>query len=198
MKHSQIKEHIQLVLNLIRIQLLSIILTMIIILILLLRVPEQTIYIGIFLGYGNGTFADQRIFPTGSSRPLFIITSDFNNDNRSDIAVANYGTDSVGIFLGYGDGSFQIQTAYSTGYDSLPYSLAVGDFDKDDHLDIAVANTGTDNVGILLGYGNMTLTVYTISFTLSYRHILKCKKSGPGITDSLKMHINRRENTEIT
>jgi hypothetical protein len=110
--------------------------------------------IGVFLGYGDGTFSNQAIVSTGSSRPLFIITSDFNDDNRSDIAVANDGTNSVSIFLGYGDGSFQLQTTYATGYDSLPHALGVGDFNNDNRIDIAVANIGTDNIGILLGYGN--------------------------------------------
>ncbi|CAF3154083.1 unnamed protein product [Rotaria sp. Silwood2] len=110
--------------------------------------------IGIFLGYGNGTFSSQNVFSTGSSRPLFITTGDFNHDNRSDIVVANYGTNSIGIFLGHGNGSFQVEKTFFTAYDSLPYSLAVKDFNNDSHLDIAIANYGTHNIGILLGYGN--------------------------------------------
>jgi hypothetical protein len=114
--------------------------------------------IGIFLGNGNGTFVNQNIYSLGSSRPLFITIGDFNKDNRMDIVVANYGTASVSILLGYGDGSFQDQITYSTGYDSIPTSLAVGDFNKDNHLDIAVANYGTNNIGIFFGYGNGTFT----------------------------------------
>jgi hypothetical protein len=112
--------------------------------------------IGIFLGNGNGTFTNQRVFSTGSSRPLFVTIGDVNKDNRIDFVVANYGTNSIGILLGYGNGSFQDQTTYSTDYDSIPYSLAVGDFNNDNHLDIAVANYGTNNVGIFLGYGDGT------------------------------------------
>jgi hypothetical protein len=110
--------------------------------------------IGIFLGFGNGTFDNQKIFSTGSSRPLFIGSGDFNNDNRSDIAVANYGTNDISVLLGYGNGSFQDQITSFTGYDSLLYSLALGDFNEDNHLDIAIANYDTDNIGIFLGYGN--------------------------------------------
>ncbi|CAF3755537.1 unnamed protein product [Rotaria sp. Silwood1] len=110
--------------------------------------------IGIFLGYSNGTFHDQRIFSLGSSHPLFITTNDFNNDNKMDIAVVNYGTNNIGILLGNGDGSFQNQITYFIAYDSIPYSLAIGDFNKDNQLDIAVVNYGTNNIVILLGYGN--------------------------------------------
>ncbi|CAF1191220.1 unnamed protein product [Rotaria sordida] len=110
--------------------------------------------IGIFLGNKNGTFSNQKIFSLNSSRPFFITIGDFNNDNKMDIIVANYGTNTIGILLGNDDGSFQDQITYSTGYDSLPYALVVGDFNKDKQLDIAVANYGTDNIGIFLGYGN--------------------------------------------
>ena len=34
--------------------------------------------IGILLGYGNGTFHDQKVIPLGASHPLSLITSDFN------------------------------------------------------------------------------------------------------------------------
>jgi hypothetical protein len=112
--------------------------------------------IGIFLGNGNGTFLDQKLFSLGSSHPLCIATGDFNNDNQTDIVVANYGTNSVSLLLGSGNGSFQDQITYFTGYDSIPYSLVVGDFNKDNKLDIGVANYGTNNVGILLGNGNGT------------------------------------------
>ena len=126
--------------------------------------------IGIFLGHGDGTFTDQTQFSTGSSHPLFITTADVNNDNVTDLLVVNYGTNSVGIHLGYGNGSFHDQKNYFTEYDSLPHSLALGDFNNDNHLDIAVANYGTNNIGILLGYGNGTFGSQTIYTTLSNSH----------------------------
>ena len=120
--------------------------------------------IGVFLGHGNGTFDQQKLMSLGSSHPLFVTAADFNKDNRIDIAVVNNGTNTVSILLGYGNGSFQQQITYFTGYDSLPSSLAVGDFNNDTHLDIAVANYGTNNIGIFLNYGNGTFTnqqIYT-------------------------------------
>jgi hypothetical protein len=110
--------------------------------------------IGVFLGYCNGIFANPYILSTGSSRPLFITTGDFNNDNRLDMVIVNYGTNTIGLLLGYGNGSFQDQKTYFTGYDSIPYSLAVGDFNKDNQLDIAITNYGINNIHILLGDGN--------------------------------------------
>lgn len=110
--------------------------------------------IGIFLGYGNGSFANFITISLAPSRPRFISTAHFNNDNQVDIAVVNDGTDSIGILLGYGNASFHNYQTYSTGYDSSPSSLVVGDFNNDSHLDIAVTNSGTNYIRIFLGIGN--------------------------------------------
>ena len=47
-----------------------------------------------------------------------------------------------------------MQIMFSTGALSLPTSVAVGDFNNDSELDITVGNSGTENIGILYGYGN--------------------------------------------
>jgi hypothetical protein len=106
--------------------------------------------IGIFLGYGNISFASPALYSTGShSSPYALATGDFNNDTYPDIVVANYDSNNIGIFLGYGNGSFTKQTTYST--DSFPYSVAVGDFDNDFILDIIVDHYDTDNIVLFRG-----------------------------------------------
>ncbi|CAF4756631.1 unnamed protein product [Rotaria sp. Silwood1] len=81
--------------------------------------------------------------------------------------VANYGSENVGIFLGYGNGSFTNQTVYSTGSGSYPFSVAVGDFNNDNIIDIVVVNQGTNTVGLFLGYGDGTFA-NLIQFSMSY------------------------------
>ncbi|CAF1150131.1 unnamed protein product [Adineta steineri] len=120
--------------------------------------------ISIFIGNINSTYNSQRVFSTHSFRPWFISVGDFNNDHYSDLAVVFYGTDNIGIYLGIGNGSFQNAIIYLTGYDSLPYSLAISDFNNDNQLDIVVANYGTNNIEIFFGCGNGTFvnqTIYT-------------------------------------
>ncbi|CAF4201145.1 unnamed protein product, partial [Adineta steineri] len=54
-------------------------------------------------------------------------------------------------------------TTYSTG--STPFSMAVADVNNDNHLDIIVANSASNNVGVLLNIGNGTFrsqTVYSV------------------------------------
>ena len=112
-------------------------------------------HVSIFIGYGDGTFAAEIVFSTGSdSEPYALTTGDFNGDNRLDIVVVNRGTNSIGIFLGYGNGTFQRQKKFFTGRASGPMSVDVGDFNRDSHLDVVVVNEGTENVGLFLGYGN--------------------------------------------
>ena len=96
--------------------------------------------IGIFLGFGNGSFASSKELSTATSRPIMIYLADFNNDTTLDIVTANHGTDSISVFYGDGNGNFLSSATYSTGYDSYPSSLAAGDFNTDTYLDIAVAN----------------------------------------------------------
>ena len=153
--------------------------------------------IGIFLGYGDGTFTDQIQVSTGSSHPLFVTTADVNNDNATDLIVVNYGTNSVGVHLGYGNGSFHHQTNYFTGYDSLPHSLALGDFNNDSYLDIAVANYGTSNIGILLGYGNGTFANQTIYTTLSKSHPSSLTLGDFNHDDQLDIVVSNNESGNV-
>ncbi len=113
--------------------------------------------IGILIGYGNGTFAREVTYSTDpNSAPVSVAVADFNNDTYLDFAVANFGSGSIGVFLGNGDGSFTNQIKYSTGNDSAPQSITIDDFNEDNHLDIVVANSRTNTIGILFGFGNGT------------------------------------------
>ena len=112
--------------------------------------------ISIFLGYGNGLFSNPLITSTHSSRSISLHIIDLDNDTFLDIITANHGAHNITLLFGYGNGTFSHPIMYSTGYDSLSYSVTTGDFDQDHHLDIAVANYGTDNIGIFLANGDRT------------------------------------------
>jgi hypothetical protein len=59
---------------------------------------------------------------------------------------------SVSVLRGNGDGTYQAPQNLPAG--SLPRSLAVGDFNGDGILDLAVANSGDNTVSIRLGNGD--------------------------------------------
>ena len=123
----------------------------------------------ILFGDGNGSFPNQTTIETSSSRPFYVVVGDFNNDRCFDVAFTGYGTNIIHVALGFGNGTFEtILIHLFTGYDSLPYSMAVNDFNKDGRLDIAVTNSGTDNIGLFFGYGNGTFTDQIIYTTGAY------------------------------
>jgi hypothetical protein len=170
---------------------------------------SNTQNVGILLGNRYGYFGNQTTYPTGSdSTPFSIAVSDFNKDNRLDIAVVAYGTNNIDILLGHptndvpillGDyyEDFLYQITYLRGSSSLPYSVAVGDLNGDGLMDIVVANSGHENLGILLGYGNGTFTdetTYSIGVGSSPRHVLisdfnKENQSDVTLTNTLNDNI---------
>jgi hypothetical protein len=86
---------------------------------------------------------------------------DFNGDGIPDLAVVGRDvtdpTGKVSILLGNGDGTFQAPRSYSAG--NLPanygvWFVAVGDFNSDGYLDLAVATYA--GVSIFLGNGDGT------------------------------------------
>ena len=107
--------------------------------------------VGIFISDGDGSFADQTKYLTGSSfSPYFVAVGDFNNDVALDIIVANYLTSNIVILLGYGDGTFGSVILFQMKYGSHPFFIVVGDFNNDRKLDFVVANSGTDSLEIAL------------------------------------------------
>jgi hypothetical protein len=105
--------------------------------------------VGVFLGFGNGSFANQTTYLSGSE-PKFVAVGDINNDMILDIIVANYGSNNLGIFLGHGDGTFVGMTLIPLEYGSHPFMVLVGDLNNDRKLDFVVAHNGTDSLHIFL------------------------------------------------
>ena len=128
--------------------------------------------ISILLGNGNGTFLPHKAYTTGN-QPSFVTVGDFNGDNKVDLVVANsyvndwyYASENISILLGRGNGGFITADSYAAG--SIPVFAAIGDFNKDGNLDMAVTNAGSDNVSVLLGNGDRTFMpqkLYAVGIT---------------------------------
>jgi hypothetical protein len=106
----------------------------------------------ILLGDGTGNFT-QVPSPDAGFMSFSVAVGDFNRDGTLDLAVANYGgpPSTASILLGDGTGNFTSASSPATG--ANPTSLAVGDFNGDGTLDLAVANSGESTVYSLLGDG---------------------------------------------
>jgi hypothetical protein len=113
--------------------------------------------VSILLGKSDGSFQSHVEYTAGPAT-FSVAVGDFNGDGKLDLAAANNNSNqggTVSIFLGNGDGTFQPHVDYPVG--TGPYSVAVGDLDKDGKLDLIVANYAFDNsVSVLLGNGDGT------------------------------------------
>lgn len=110
--------------------------------------------VAILVGRNDGSFRIEATDPMGyDTVPYAIAAAHFNKDNTLDLAVVNYGTSELVTVLRNtnGNGSFEMHR-YSTETGSHPTSIIIANFDKDDALDIAVANSDISNVGVFLGY----------------------------------------------
>jgi hypothetical protein len=84
--------------------------------------------------------------------PRCLVSADFNNDGKLDIATSDWGGASASVILGNGDGTFNAPTTYSVG--ATPQRICTADFNSDGILDLVTANFSSNNLSILFGMGN--------------------------------------------
>lgn len=108
---------------------------------------QNTQSVSILLGNGAGGFSAPTTFTAGTNA-YAIISADFNNDGKADLAVANNADNNISLLLGNGSGAFA--TPVNFALSASPTDLAVGDFDGDGNIDLVVA---AGNVYVLPGNG---------------------------------------------
>jgi FG-GAP-like repeat len=139
--------------------------------------------ISVLPGNGDGTFQPQTSFAAGLD-PSCVVIGDFNGDGKLDLAVANaYAyAGTISILLGNGDGTFQPPVAIAAG--SNPFAIAVGDFNRDGKLDLAVASSvfGSGTV-ILLGNGDGTFRAGATYADVGGNSIIAADFNGDGNLD---------------
>ena len=120
----------------------------------------------ILLGNGDGTFATVSQTLSAGLAPTSIAVADFNRDGILDLAMSSLADNVVTVLLGNGDGTFRVGTPATAGTGSISYGLAVGDFNGDGKIDVAVSDSdlgssvvNSNIVNILLGNGDGTFTL---------------------------------------
>ena len=115
--------------------------------------------VSVLLGKGDGTFTAASGSPiTVGTGPSAVATADLNADGKLDLAVANSGDDTLSVLLGKGDGTFAPAAGSPITVGAGPSAVAMADFNADNKLDLAVANSVDNTVTVLLGKGDGTFT----------------------------------------
>ncbi len=111
---------------------------------------------------GAGGFGAGRVDIAVGDAPASVVAADLDGDDDVDLALVNSGSDTVSVLLNDGLGGFGAPVHYPVG--DAPTAVALGDLDPpsacplppclDGDLDLAVANSFSDTVSILLNDGS--------------------------------------------
>jgi hypothetical protein len=111
-------------------------------------------------GNGRGGFAEWEMVPVGQHPYQRPRAADVNRDGWPDLLASNLDSKDLSVLLGGARGFVRAPGSPFPAGDG-PFGLAVGDFDGDGHLDVAVVNSpgsavqsGQDGLTILLGDGS--------------------------------------------
>jgi hypothetical protein len=109
--------------------------------------------VAVLLNKAGGGFASATTYP-GGPNPESIAIGDVSGDGIPDLATGNFfdGMGNVGtkasVLFNVGKGAFGAPAAYDVGIS--PAGVALADLNGDGHADLAVANSGSSSLGVLL------------------------------------------------
>jgi len=130
--------------------------------------------VAVLLGNGDGTLQVAQTSYQGFLPGTHPAVADFNRDGKPDIALTQQGARRVSVLLNNtlptqypGGRSFAAAHSLINGYGNFADSVAVGDFNKDGRLDIAVSYLQDNAVRVLLNNGTgasnfNAATLYTV------------------------------------
>jgi hypothetical protein len=107
----------------------------------------------VLTGKGDGTFQAE-IYGVDTA-PSGIAVADFNGDGKTDWVAASEADPLLSLAFGNGNGTFQAAPQYTVG----SFAAALGDFNKDGKLDLAIA--APNGLYIFLGNGDGTFQAST-------------------------------------
>jgi hypothetical protein len=132
---------------------------------------SNAVYFPVAASASSVSFVSAANSPLQIYDPSGLAVADFNEDGKTDLAVA--GGTRLYALMGNGDGTFTPGLGSPLGIPSPPYddfaspyigALAVGDFTHSGHAGLAVAEYFNEAAVILQGYGNGTFETSSAAF----------------------------------
>jgi 6-phosphogluconolactonase (cycloisomerase 2 family) len=116
---------------------------------------------------GTISYAAKVDFTTGLF-PYSVSIGDLDGDGKADLAVANYGSNTVSVIRNTGSAgtiSYAAKVDFATG--SGPRSVSIGDLDGDGKADLAIANQTSSTVSVFRNTGSAGTISYAakVDFT---------------------------------
>jgi FG-GAP-like repeat/FG-GAP repeat len=108
----------------------------------------------VYLGDSRGRFEQATGSPfAAGDNPSDLALGDFDEDGRLDVVIANHETTYITLLSGDGKGGLGPPVRIPVPSRPHPHGVAVGDFNGDRHLDVAVESWAENAVLILRGNG---------------------------------------------
>jgi hypothetical protein len=160
----------------------------------------------VMLGNGDGTFRHAGAkFNVGEAPYQRLRAADLNGDGQPDLITSNWEGSSVSVLLGDGKGNFRLAGEKNISVPTSPFGVAIGDFNGDRRLDIAVchysghvSDRSKNGLSVLYGNGAGQFTLASGSpFAVGHYPptIVAGDINGDGITD---IAIPNHEDNTIT
>lgn len=105
--------------------------------------------VAVMIGFANGAFGYYTAFLAGRE-PASVALADFDGDGKLDAAVSGYQDNSLAVFQGNGRGTYDSLKGLYVPVGAQPLALLQGDFNGDGKPDLALANSGSGTVSVVL------------------------------------------------